>query len=185
MAKELSIVNCLVIGQERIKEFDMRLTVFTDVGASRFNATGILRPSAKLRGVLQLFNHVELSTMGHRVMGAHVIKNNTAISRDVNRFYLASSICETLASLLREPDDYTDILALATETLSILADTDASCFRVFIDFYSKLLAILGFDQEIKTDDDLGLARAREIIKHIQDTYIRELEFQIPLVNHFL
>ncbi|MCL2587040.1 MAG: DNA repair protein RecO C-terminal domain-containing protein [Firmicutes bacterium] len=184
MKREISVLNCQILGTERVKEYDLRLTVFSEEGIKRFNAVGVLRPTAKLRGALQLFNETEVTLMGGKITSATVIKNNTAISRDINRYYLASSICETLSGLLKDPDDYTEIYALAGETLANLADTDISCFVLFIEFYSELLALLGFAEKMELGEDLGLSQAREIIRELEQGYKLNLEYEIPNIMRF-
>jgi len=169
MAQQVYVLSCLIIGQQRVKEHDLRLRLFSCKGIESVTAAGILRPNAKLKSSLQLFNHLEITKMGSKVTGAAIIQNNTGLTRDIKRFYLASSICETLAKLLREPDDYSQVFNLAAQALNDLSTTVKTCNEIYTYFYSSLLEILGFGQS----DDLVAA------------FIEYLEFKIPFANEYI
>lgn len=185
------IVESIIVGQERAGEYDLRLLVLTPNGTERLSAIGILRPTAKLRGALQLFNHVELTTYGRKITGAHVIRDNTGVSRDINRFYLASSISDTLGRLMRDADECAEIFILANGTLASLSGTDTSCYKLFIHFYYNLLRMLGYSAGEREEDfkdldhiELGLTRAKKMVSVLRLAYAENLEFKIPLAEHF-
>jgi len=188
MLGEVFVTKCLVIGQERAGEHNLRLTLFSEGGIIRATATGILKPTAKLRGALQLFNQVEVTMQGQKITGAHLVQNNTTISRDINRYYLANSICESVVKLLREPTEETlQIYEITRWALAELGNTDTSCYKIFIYFYDLLLSLLGFSiaLDFHLDNELKLSRARELVTELQAAYIESLDFRIPLVSHFL
>ena len=188
MKGEVFVARCLVIGQERVGEHNLRLAIFSESGITRATATGILKPTAKLRGALQLFNQVEVTIQGQKITGAHLVQNNTTISRDINRYYLANSICESVGKLLREPTEETrQIYEITRWALAELAHAETSCYKILIYFYDLLLSLLGFSisLDFNLDDDLKLSRARGLITELQTAYADSLEFSIPLVSHFL
>lgn len=173
--KKTEVINAIIIRADKHKEFDLRLVIFGDQGLRTVYAIGALRPNAKLKGALQLFNLCELTITGVRVTGAVVLQNGADISRDINRYYLACSICETLHRLSRYSDEHTtpDVFALASASLGLLATGEISYSEVFIHFYHNLLLALGYDVE----------EGRVNATSIKNAYIIQLDFQIPFASN--
>ena len=192
----------IIIRVDKSKEYDLRVVFLTPYGQRMSYAIGALKVSAKLKGALQLFNLVEVEVIGTRIMSARVLSNNSMMAGDINKFYLACSICETVYKLIRGADE--EAFFLTTVALAMLHPdmrNHFSCYLVFIYFYWTLLEILGYGIEetsflqrtlwqIKTPEELdkikiGLSEAKTTIKMLDKAYVANLDFQIPMVEHFL
>ena len=203
--KKVERLAGIIVRVDKHKEFDMRLTMFTPTGIQRLYATGLLRPKAKLRGALQLFNLVEVETAGTRITSASVLSNMGGISKDIHRYYLACSICESVAKLVREGCEL--IFAWTLLALTMLAhagegeESAVSCYKIFIAYFAQLLVMLGYDTECnsrKLDEfkdarcsieidavQIGLKEARQCIKALNASFISSLDFAIPHVERFI
>jgi len=197
--KKVEILRGIILKTDRHKEFDLRLVVLHAEGLKTLYATGALRPSAKLRGALQLFNECEFSVVGSRVTTALLTQNNTSISKEIHRFYLASSISNSTINILKNETSDDNIYDLVFYSLKTLATTDTSCYKIFIGFYAKLLMILGygvedFEHSDKIDEflysdlfnindiDLGLNIAKKCVDAIRHAYLQHLGITIDSVN---
>ncbi|MCL2755950.1 MAG: hypothetical protein FWE45_02750 [Firmicutes bacterium] len=193
--KQSEILNGIILSADKHKEFDLRFIVLSQDRLKITYATGILRPTAKLRGALQLFNECELSMIGSKIMGAHIIQNNVKLTKEIHRFYLANSIADILTKTLRGGSE-DGIYKLVSDTFKILAQTDISIYKIYIAFYSKLLSILGYgveefeysdkiDEFMFTEDvdsvELGLGIANKCVDAIKRAYYENLDVVIEMI----
>jgi len=190
---ESKIVIGCIIKTERFKEVDLRITTLTPQGTVTLFAKGATKPTAKLKGALQLFNLIEFTVVGQNITGAHIIANNLHITRDINRYNLACYICQTI---IRTRDHSPETFALLISSLELLAKTEVSCFKIYIWFYAGLLVELGFDVEefahsatiekfklVEPDEldtvALTLTTARSCINAIIQSFAQHLDIVIP------
>ena len=150
ISMEKAIYSGLIIKTTRVKEADVRLALLTPDGKRVAVAVGLVRPSAKLKGVLQLFNQVEIETMGTRVTGASIIKDNTALAKDYERYVLACGICEALDKLSViscQSEESQTIYSLVLSAFEALHSPEIEVQKIFIAFYLRLLQAMGYDSE--------------------------------------
>lgn len=148
-------------------------------------ASGALKPGAKLKSALQIFTIAEFTFSGKRIIGAHVLQLSLPIARDINRYLLACSVCEVLLSLKNTGEE---IFHLSARTFESLTET-TSAYKIFINFYTKLLVLLGYDIDIpgfkQIDNDkidtvpLSLSTAKQQIKLLCECYKKYLDIKIP------
>jgi len=190
-----NIVIGAIIKSERFKESDLRITALTPHGKTTLYAKGTTKPTSKLKGALQLFNLIEFTTIGQNITGAHIITSNIGITRDINRYNLACYVCQTSSQV---QDHSSETFALLIQTLGLLADTEVSCFKIYIWFYSGLLQNLGFGIEEFTHSPaiekftltgaeeldtipLTLSIAKECISAIIKNFAEQIDIKIPKI----
>ena len=181
----------IILKTQRCRESDIKCYILTTSGVKIYTATGAQKQTAKLKSAIQLFTIAEFTTVGTRITGAHVIQLGSPIARDINRYYLACSICETLLNLKNTDDQ---IMLLTARTMEHLAHTSISAYKIFINFYTKLLVLLGYDIDISdfksVDHDqldniqIDLTTAKQHIKALLFAYQEHLSIQIPHVEIF-
>jgi len=201
MPKQTEIIQAIILKADRHKEFDLRLVILTTDTIKTTYATGALRPTAKLRGALQLFNECEFQIIGTRITNAHITQNNTGVSKEIHRFYSASSISNTLTQILKNEQPTEQIYNLTFESMKLLSTTDISCYKIFVAFYTKLLSQLGygveqFEHSDKIDEFLGtdindidqieltLTTAKKCIEAIKRAYIECLDIKVEFSKVF-
>ena len=180
----------IVLKSEKYKEADVRCHILTPTGIKVATATGALRSGAKLKSAVQLFTIAEFTFTGTRVTGAHILQLGNPIARDINRYYLACSISEILLQLKNTGER---IFYLSAKTFEALTET-VSAYKIFINFYTKLLVLLGYDVDIpdfknidndKIDEvELKLSDARTYIKMLCESFTEHLDIRIPNVDIF-
>ena len=198
MKQKQEVFKGIILRGDRHKENDLRLTVLTDSGLKTLFATGVLKPTAKLKGALQLFNLVEFTVTGQKVISAHVIHNSIALTKEVNRFYLAGLVSKTLTYLARElsEQEFKSVYALTASTYIILSTTDISCYKIFIFLFGKFLFILGYSIEqehnIQLDKlmsmdvseidsiELTLSSAKSYIRLIAQSFLECLDYELDV-----
>ena len=164
--KNVEIITGVILRADKHKEFDTRLTVLSPIGLHTFYAIGALRPTAKLKGALQLFNSCEFTVIGTKVTGAHVLHNAMGLTRDLNRFYLAGTIAQSVISLSKhgEIDGMSDI---TSQAITLLSDSEVACDEIFIWYFSKLITLLGFGEP------------EQSVSKIKQAFLVHLDFVIP------
>jgi|GEM_PF-1151840 len=197
--KKQEVVTGIILRADRHKENDLKLVVLTsDVLISVF-ASGILKPGAKLKGALQLFNIVELTLVGMKVMGAHVVHNSIGLTNEINRFYLAGLISRFLCYIAKETSnqEIEQIYSLTTSVVILLATTQISVYKIFILFFSKLVVILGYNvtefehsNSLNEFTNVNLANldniklsldiAKECVVAIKKSYIECLDYELDV-----
>ena len=188
----------IVIKTAKVKESNMRVHLLTAEGIKVCEGQGATKPTAKLKAALQLFTIAEFCVLGHRITGAHVLSGGMGITREINRYYLASSICEVL-NRLHISENSGSVFVLTAKALEQLKSTDMSCYKVFINYFTKLLGELGYDIEDNhkifntfknTPDDeidtikLSLPVAKSCVKHLAQCYLAHLDVEICCAKQF-
>ena len=186
----------IIVKTERHKDFNLRVSVFTKDGLLTFYATGALRPKAKFAGVLQLFNLCEITTNGFSIIGAVVNTNGFEITKHIQRYQLASSICDTIVKLFRDfsDNDCGSLFEAVSESMMVLATkTDESCFHVFIGFYGYLLSFLGYQDEefvvmideVKQKGQMTLTEAKKLVSILVRSFREYCDHEIPYALELL
>ena len=180
----------IVLKAEPHKDSNIRCYILTQSGIKTVYATGAQKHNARLKSAVQLFTIAEFTLTGSRLTGAHVLQIGTNIVREINRYYLACSICEVLLQLKHIDGQVFYLTARTFESLN----ESTSAYKIFINFFTKLFILLGYDIDIpdfkKADNDkidtvkLGLADAKRYIKQICESYINHLDIKIPNSNIF-
>ena len=175
----------IILKTEPFKDNDVRCYILTPAGIKTVYATGARKATAKLKSAVQLFTIAEFSMMGNKLTGAHVLQIGTNIVRDINRYYLACSVCEVLLQLKNLDNQVFYLTARTIESLN----ESTSAYKIFINFFTKLLILLGYDIDIPdfkdTDNDkiddikLGLTDAKRYVKMICQSYTEHLDIKIP------
>jgi len=179
---ETAISLGIVLKAAPHRESDIRLQIFTADGMVTATATGAQKPTAKLKAAAQPFTIAEFEITADRLTGAHVLTHAMPLTREINRYYLACSIAEVLLQI-RALD--AQIFILTARTFEELIETKTSAYKIFIDFFGKLLALLGFDIQLKIPENLGLSDAKKLVMQISAAFEQHLDILIPCVSKFL
>jgi DNA repair protein RecO len=138
----------IIVKTVRVGDNDVRLTLFTAGGIKYATAKGVIKPRARFASSVGLFTVAEFTISGSTITGINVLVSPFEISKDINRYYLACSIADTLLHLEfveRTPE----VFGRAVIALTELADSpDKSCYRIFIEYFLPLLTILGYSAEL-------------------------------------
>jgi len=163
-AKNTEVFVGLVINSEKVKESDLRVRLLCQDELKTFTLQGAQKANAKLKSAAQLFTLAEFSAIGHKIIGAHVLTTNHAITKDIKRYYLACAICEVI-SKCRGAGFMLTIDAF--EKLSI----GESVRDVYTQYFTALLHELGYGIE-----------STQTINH---AYLMHLDIKIPNTKEFL
>ena len=170
MVNNTQILVGIVIKTDKVRENDIRVRVLSAEGLMTFTATGAAKPTAKLKNAVQIFTLAEFSVIGHRLIGAHVLQSNHAITKDIKRYYLACAIVEVVAACYGTNEVGNGFL-LTVKALDALNVDYADTRAIFTEYFSGLLLELGYGCE--DDEDISSA------------FIRNLDIKIPNTKFFL
>jgi DNA repair protein RecO len=199
--KQTTVETAIVIKASIHREADIRVTLLTPAGTRVLYATGAAKGTAKLKNAVQLFTVGEYTIAGSKIMGAHIIQGGMKIAREINRYYLACAMCEILAKL-DDSQNWGQIFYLTARSLQSLEGSEISAYKVFINFFTKLLVLLGYDvvefseseliEQFKQTEDpeideieVGLVSAKKCVQHLNATYVELLDMSIPCAREFL
>jgi len=164
------------------REYDLRLSILTAEGLIIATATGAQKPTAKLKAATQLFTIAEFEVTATRLTGARVLSSPMPLTKEINRYYLACSIAEVLLQIKNHD---AQVFLLTARTYEQLIETTTSAYKIFIDYFSKLLTLLGYDIAISIPESLGLAAAKKLVLQINAAYLEHLDISIPCVAQFV
>ena len=145
--KQTKIVEAIILKIDKHKEFDAKLTLFTESGIVACYATGLLKEKSKLKSILQPFNIIEATLISTKLATAHLKQNSINLTKNIKNYYLACSISHTLIELGRNIQETNDIFELTKGALLLLTSTEMESREIFILFYSKFLEFLGYGEE--------------------------------------
>ena len=170
--KNTEIIFGIVIKTKKVSEADLRVTLLCADGVKNLTASGVLKKGAKLTSATQLFTIAEFTTIGHKVVGAHVVNACHDITKDIKRYYLACAICEVVHRIAKmgEGKDLQGVFLKTIEALSDLSDGKGTR-EVFTDYFTSVLVELGYGIDEKTD--------------VNTAYMRHLDIQIPDTRMYL
>ena len=197
--KQVETILGIIIRCDKHKEDGLRISLFTADGIKNFYAQGALKPTGKLKGALQLFNVVELTTVGTKITGAHLATSGFGLTKEINRFYLAGGISETLLALFKTYVSDEKIYMATVEAIILLSATNISCYKIYLRFYGGLLKAMGYDlheesvvsekieQFVQASPDaidnipLTLAEAKRCVELLRSNFYDCLEVKIPSI----
>jgi recombinational DNA repair protein (RecF pathway) len=176
----------IIIKTAKINDADLRLTIFTADGVKYATAKSVLKAHSKFASSVGLFTVAEFTISGSTVTGISVLISPFAISRDINRYFLANSIADSLLSLEfveRTPD----ILVLGISALTELAEMKKSCYRIFIEYFSAVFTLLGYSLDIdyNKNAELKLPNAKAIMQKIIRAFLINTDYKIKFIEDFL
>jgi len=177
-----SITLGIILKSTPVGEANLRLHILTADGIITATATGAQKPTAKLKASTQIFTIAEFEITTNKLTGARVLSSPMPLTKEINRYYLACSIAEVLLSIKNHD---AQMFIHTIRTFEELTSTTTSAYKIFIDYFSKLLTLLGLDTEIKMPDDLGLAVAKKLVLQINAAFIEHLDISIPCVAQFV
>ena len=168
----------IIIKIVRSGDYDARLAVFTVKGLQWRTIKGVFRPKAKFAAASGLFTVAEFTISGQSVTGINVLVAPYGLAKDVNRYYMACSLADALLHL-----DFVEqapqALITAVNAFTALATTDQSCYLVFLDFYSSILEILGYQNAITFDrENLKHSAAKKLVQQMIEAYRNHVDYQI-------
>ena len=198
----------IVLNSTPHREADLRLSILTAEGLVTITATGAQKPAAKLKAAAQLFTIAEFEITANRLTGARVLSSPMPLTREINRYYLACSIAEVLLKVnypvtcgasvatsvhlqisSTDPSplegDFSETFVLTARAFEDLVETKTSAYKIFIDYFSKLLTLLGLDIELEIPENLGLSAAKKLILQINAAFEEHLDVSIPCVANFV
>jgi recombinational DNA repair protein (RecF pathway) len=176
----------IIVRTVKTGESDLRLTLFTASGLKYATAKGVLKPRAKMASAVGLFTVGEFTIAGSTVTGVSVLVSPFSIGRDINRYYLANSIADTLLHL-EFVEQTAVVLVLAADAITELAETKVSAYRIFIDYFSAVFRILGYslDLEYNKEAKLTLQNAKKCVRKITDAFLLNADYKIKFTESFL
>ena len=168
----------IIVKVVRSGDYDARLAVFTATGLQWRSIKGVFRPKAKFAAACGLFTVAELTISGQSVTNINVLVAPYALTKDINRYYLACSIADALLHL-EFVEQAPAALVAAVNALTALATTNESCYPIFIDFYHQILDILGYQIDLNFDrEHLTHSIAKKLVQQIIEAYRNYVDYQI-------
>ena len=180
--KQTSISLGIILRSTPIGEANLRLHILTAGGLVTATATGAQKPTAKLKSATQIFTVAEFEITASKLTGARVLSSPMPLTKEINRYYLACSIAEVLLQIKNHD---AGIFVQTIRTFENLIETQTSAYKIFIDYFSKLLTLLGYNIEIEIPKDLGLATAKNLVLKINAAYQEHLDISIPCIAQFV
>ena len=172
----------IIIKVVRHGDFDARLAVFTAGGVKWLSVKGVYKPKAKFASCIGLFTVAEFTHSGTTVTGINVLVAPYAIAGDIHRYYLACAVADAL-SQLEFVEQAPQALVTAVQALTQLAESQTSCYVIFIDYFTTILKILGYDLALNFDrEHLTLAQGKKLVKQIVDAFISNVDYQIQFCD---
>lgn len=172
----------IVLKTTPYRESDIRLHILTANGLMNVTAIGAQKPTAKLKAATQIFTIAEFEITANRLTGARVLYSAMPITQNINRYYLACSIAEVLLQIKNHD---AQMFVLTVRALEELITTQTSAYVIFINFFSRLLALLGYDIGIEVPEKLGHSAAKKLVLQINAAFIEHLEISIPCISQFV
>ena len=159
-------------------DYDARLAIFTAQGLVWRSIKGIYRPKAKFAAACGLFTVAEFTISGQAVTNVNVLVAPYTLAKDLNRYYLACSITDTLLHL-EFVEQAPAALIAAINAMTALATTDESCYPIFLDFYSQILEILGYHIDLTYDrEKLTHSTAKKLVLQTITAYRTHVDYEI-------
>lgn len=168
----------IIVKVVRNGDYDARLAIFTVKGLQWRTIKGVFRPKAKFAAASGLFTVAEFTISGQSITGINVLVAPYMLGKDLNRYYMACSLADALLHL-----DFVEqapqALITAVNAFTALATTDQSCYLVFLDFYSAILEILGYQNAITFDrENLKHSTAKKLVQQMIEAYRNHVDYQI-------
>ena len=168
----------IIVKIVRSGDYDARLALFTGKGLQWRTIKGVYRPKAKFAASSGLFTVAEFTVSGQSITGINVLVAPYTLAQDLNRYYLACSFADALLRL-----DFVEqapqALICAVNAYTALATTEQSCYPIFLDFYGKMLEILGYNIELEFDrEKLTHSLAKQLVQKVILAYRNHVDYEI-------
>ncbi len=168
----------IVIKVVRSGDYDARLAIFTAAGLQWRTVKGIYRPKAKFAAAGGLFTIAEFTISGQSITGINVLVSPFTLAKDINRYYLACSIADALLHL-EFVEQAPQALVTAINAITALANTDESCYPIFLDFYGQILEMLGYQIDLDFDRaHLTHTTAKKLVQRTIEAYRNHVDYAI-------
>jgi len=180
--KPTSIWLGIVLKSTPVGESNLRLCILTASGLVTATATGAQKPTAKLKAAAQIFTIAEFEITSSRLTGARVLYSPMPLAKEINRYYLACSIAEVLLQIKHHD---AQMFVQTVRAFEELIETATSAYIIFINYFGKLLTLLGYDSQIEVPKNIGLAAAKKLVLQINAAFIEHLDISIPCIAQFV
>jgi DNA repair protein RecO len=180
--KSTNIALGIILRSTPIGEANLRLSILTADGLITVTATGAQKPTAKLKVATQIFTVAEFEITAGKLTGARVLSSPMPLTKEINRYYLACSIAEVLLQIKNHD---AEIFVHTIRTFEELTETTTSAYKIFIDYFSKLLKLLGYDIELEIPSPLGLAAAKKLLLQINAAFTEHLDISIQCIAQYV
>lgn len=168
----------IIVKAVRSGDYDARLAIFTATGLQWRTIKGIYRPKAKFAAASNLFTIAEFTVSGQSITGINVLVTPYNLAKDLNRYYLANSIADALLHL-EFVEQAPQALVTAVNAVTELATTDQSCYIIFLDFYGKILEILGYQNHLNYNrESLTHSMGKKLVQQTIEDYRNHVDYQI-------
>lgn len=174
----------IIVKTVRSGEYDARVAVFTTTGIQWRVLRGVYRPKAKLAAASSMFTVGEFTVSGQAITGINVLVAPFTLARDLNRYYLASSIADALLRLEFVEQNPAALVA-AINALTALASSDESCYPIFLDFYQRVAEILGYEIDLSYDrEKLTHSLGKKLVLKTIEFFRQHVEYEIQFCENF-
>lgn len=174
----------VIVKVVRSGEYDARLAIFTAKGLQWRTIKGVYRPKAKFASAVGLFTVAEFTVSGQSITGINILVTPYALAKDINRYYLASSISDALFHL-EFVEQAPAALVTAINAITTLATTNESCYPIFLDFYGQILKILGYQIDLTFDrTQLTHTAAKKLVQKTIEAYRTHVDYEIQFCEKF-
>ena len=176
--RETFVEHGIIIKVIKSGDYDARLAIFTAKGLQWRTIKGVYRPKAKFAAAAGLFTVAEFTVSGQSVTNINVLVAPYTLAKDLNRYYLACSITDALLHL-EFVEQAPAALVTAINAITALATTDESCYLIFLDFYSQILEILGYQIDLTYDHEhLTHSTAKKLVQQTIQAYRTYVDYEI-------
>ncbi len=174
----------VIVKSVKSGEYDARVAVFTAKGIQWRVLRGVYRPKAKLAASCGLFTVGEFTVSGQAITGINVLVAPFSLARDLNRYYLACSIADALLHL-EFVEQAPAALIAAINALTALANSDESCYPIFLDFYGQVLNILGYEIDLDYDrTQLTHSVGKKLVRKTVEAFRQHVDYEIQFCDKF-
>ena len=174
----------IIVKVVRSGDYDARLAVFTASGLKWRTIKGVYRPKAKFAAATGLFTVAELTVSGQAITNVNVLVAPYTLTKDLNRYYLASSIADALLHL-EFVEQAPAALVTAINAITALATTEKSCYPIFLDFYGQILEILGYHIDLSYDrGNLTHSLGKKLVQRTIEAFRTHVDYAIQFCEKF-
>jgi recombinational DNA repair protein (RecF pathway) len=181
-----SVMLGIIVKTTKVGESDLRLTLFTESGIKYLTVKGVLKLRAKFGSSVALFTIAEFTVNKNTISGINVLVSPFTIPREINRYYVASAIADSLQKM-EFVENTPEVLILAVNALTSLAAAAGSCYPIFIEYFGSLFELLGYSVPLDytKDEKLTLEKAKKLVSQIAEAYLLNMDYKITMLDGFI
>ncbi len=174
----------IIVKVVRSGEYDARIAIFTAKGIQWRILRGVYRPKAKMAAACNLFTVAEFTVSGQAVTGINILVAPYNLAKDLNRYYLACSVADALMHL-EFVEQAPATLVTAINAFTALAETNESCYPIFLDFYGQILNILGYEIDLTFDrEHLTHSMGKNLVRKTVEAFRTHVDYEIQFCEKF-